>query len=110
MECTRQCWATKPWNEAESVENKAAIAEAILCNMLIQHNLPFLLMDHSPGVVCHAYPDSKIAKEVKCARTKATDVVKHAIRPAVHKCMASGVKSSQGFSLMMDKRAQTEVI
>ena len=43
------------WNEAESVGRKAARAEAILCNMLVEHNLPFLLMDHLPGVICHAF-------------------------------------------------------
>ena len=91
------------WNEAESVGRKAARAEAILCNMLVEHNLPFLLMDHLPGVICHAFLDSKIASEVKCARTKATSVVKHAIGPAVHKDMVASVKASPAFSLMMDE-------
>ena len=91
------------WNEAESVGRKAARAEAILCNMLVEHNLPFLLMDHLPGVICHAFPDSKIASEVKCARTKATSVVKHTIGPAVHKDMVASVKASPAFSLMMDE-------
>ena len=27
---------------------KAAKAEAILSNMLVEHNIPFLLMDHLP--------------------------------------------------------------
>ena len=91
------------WNEAESVGKKAARAEAILCNMLVEHNLPFLLMDHLPGVIFHAFPDRKIAKEVKCATTKATSVVKHAIGPAVHKSMVESVMSSPAFSLMMDE-------
>ena len=42
---------------------KSARAEVILANMLVEHNLPFLLMDHLPGVICHAFPD-------KSARTK----------------------------------------
>ena len=93
------------WNEAESVGRKAARTEAILCNMLVEHNLPFLLMDHLPGVICHAFPDSKIVhvSEVNCARTKATSVVKHAIGPAVYKDMVVSVKASPAFSLMMDE-------
>ena len=90
-------------NETESVGRKATRAEAILCNMFVEHNLPFLLMDYLPGVICHAFPDSKIASEVKCARTKATSVVKHAIGLAVHKYLVSSVKASPAFSLMMDE-------
>ena len=43
------------WNKAESVGRKAARAEAILCNMLVENNLPFHLMDHLPGVICHDF-------------------------------------------------------
>ena len=53
------------WSASESTSSKAARAEAILCNTLVEHNLPFLLMNHLPGVIVHAFPDSKIAKEVK---------------------------------------------
>ena len=52
---------------------------------------------------CHAFPDSKIASEVKCARTKATSVVKHSIGPAVHKDKVACAKASPVFSLMMDE-------
>ena len=60
-------------------------------------------MDHLPGVICHAFQGSKIASEVKCSRTKATSVVKHAIGPAVHKDMVASVKASPAFSLTMDE-------
>ena len=91
------------WNETESVSRKAARAEAILCNMLVEHNIPFLLMDHLPAVISHAFPDSKIAREIRCARTKATSVVKHALGPAAHRSMIEEVKSSPAFSIMMDE-------
>ena len=60
------------WATSENAATKAARAEAILANMLVEHNLPFLLMDHLPGVLRHPFPDSAIAKEMKCARTKST--------------------------------------
>ena len=82
---------------------KAAIAEAILSYMLVEHNIPFLLMDHLPAVISHAFPDSKIAREVKCARTKTTCIVKHALGPAAHENMTVGVMASPAFSLLMDK-------
>ena len=85
MSTVGQQTLTKAWSKELTVSMQAARAEAVLCNMLVEHNLPFLLMDHLPGVLSHAFSDSKIAKEVKCAGTKSTAVVKHAIAPAVHK-------------------------
>lgn len=67
---------------------KSARAEVILANMLVEHNLPFLLMDHLPGVICHAFPDSTRT------RTKTTAIVKHALAPASHAMMVSGVLAS----------------
>ena len=43
---------------------------------------------------------------LKCARTKATSVVKHAIGPAVHKDVVASVKASPAFSLMMDESTE----
>lgn len=86
-----------------STAAKSARAEAILANMLVEHNLPFLLMDHLPGVIRHAFPDSKIAKDIKSARTKTTAVVKHALAPASHASMVSGVLASPAYSLLMDE-------
>ena len=47
--------------------------------MLVEHILLFLLMDHLSSALRHAFPDSKIAKEVNFARTCNTAVVKHAL-------------------------------
>ena len=99
----RQRTLMSTWNASESTSSKAARAEAILCNILVEHNLLFLLMDHLPGVIVHAFPDSKIAKEVKCARTKSTAIDKHALAPAMHKAMIADVLISPAFSLMMDE-------
>ena len=121
---------TKAWSKEVTVSMQAARAEAILCNMLVEHNLPFLLMDHLPGVLSHAFPDSKIfllmdhlpgvlshafpdskiTKEVMCARTKSTAVVKHGIAPAVHKIMISMVNILPAFSLLMDESTDRGVV
>ena len=53
---------TKVWSKEATVATQAARAEAILCNMIVEHNLPFLVMDHLPGLLRHAFPDSKIAR------------------------------------------------
>ena len=89
---------------------QAARAEAVLCKMLVVHNLSFLLMNHLPGLLRHVFPDSNIAKEVKCARTKSTAVVKHAIAPSSRKTMISKVHLSPAFSLLMDESTDRGVV
>ena len=39
------------WSSTETMARKATRAEAILSNMLVEHNIPFLLMDHLPAVI-----------------------------------------------------------
>ena len=91
------------WRSSESSFSKATKGRGDLCNTLVEHNLPFLLMDNLPGVIVHAFPDSKIAKEVKCAKTKSTAVDKHTLAPAMHNAMIADVLISPAFSLMMDE-------
>lgn len=43
---------------------------------LVEHNLPFLLMNHLPQLLKAAAPDSNIVKAINCGRTKATLMTK----------------------------------
>lgn len=47
-------------------------AELKICVFLHEHNLPFLLADHLPKFIKSICPDSDIAKNINCSRTKAT--------------------------------------
>ena len=98
--CVGQQSLVSTWSACERLSSKAARTEVLLCNMVVEHNLPFLLMDHLPGLIVHAFPDSKILKEMKCARTKCPTVVKHALAPAIHKAMVADVLQSPAFPLM----------
>ena len=37
-------------------------AEAMMCNLLVEHNLPFAAADTFTKAVKHMFPDSKIAR------------------------------------------------
>ncbi|KAJ8915278.1 hypothetical protein NQ315_014786 [Exocentrus adspersus] len=54
--------------------NAVKKAELGLTIFLHEHNLPFLLMDHLILLLSVICPDSKIAKQLKCARTKTTNL------------------------------------
>lgn len=51
------------------------------------------------SLLVYAFPDSIIAKEVRCARTKSTAVTRNALAPAAHNIMIAKVKNSLVFSL-----------
>ena len=65
--------------------------------MLVEHNLSFLLMDKLPEVTVCAFHDSKIAKKVKCAKTKFTAIIEHPF--ATHTAMIADAVVFPEFSL-----------
>lgn len=56
-------------------------AELKMIMFLHEHNLPFFFMEHLPSFIRSVCPDSKIAKNVKCSRTKATAITKDCLTP-----------------------------
>ena len=46
-----------------------------------KHNLAFLTSDHATKLFPKMFPDSEIAKQFACARTKTTAIVKEALSP-----------------------------
>lgn len=51
-------------------------AEYKMIMFLAEHNLPFLIMDHLPKFMASVGCDSQILKNLKCARTKSTMILK----------------------------------
>ena len=78
---------------SSSGESQAAIkAEVRLTNFLVQHNLPIATADHLCPLFREIFPDSRIAKSYKCARTKAAAILNEAIAPQCHKYVADFCK------------------
>jgi hypothetical protein len=69
---------------------------------LAEHNLPFLYMEHGSKFCPHCFPDSNVAKELSCSRTKTTDIIKNVIGPYVRKNIASHLRESK-FSIIIDE-------
>ena len=51
-------------------------AETLMANFLIEHNLPFAIMDHFSELVPKMFPDSKVASSFACKRTKSTAIAR----------------------------------
>ena len=75
-------------------------AEYSLVMLLVMHNLPFLLMDFLSNLLRECCPDSKIAKDIKCGRTKARQLTKELGRRSLQSIVSDLQKTN--FSLIVD--------
>lgn len=64
-------------DEQKLMSKKVKECELKLTMLVIEHNLPMLLMDHLPKLLTSAAPDSAILKNVNCSRTKTTCLLKN---------------------------------
>ena len=63
------------------IEESVTRAEVLFANFVAEHNLSFYLADHFTHLTSVMFPDSKIAKSFRSARTKTTCVVTGALYP-----------------------------
>ena len=63
------------------VSTGATESEALWAMFVAKHNLPFLASDHANKLFPKMFPDSELAKQFSCGRTKTTAIVKEALAP-----------------------------
>ena len=91
------------------VRREAAIeAEVKFGYFLGKHHLNLCLADHAAKLFASMFPDSTIAKEFKCSRTKATAILK-VIAQDVWRGITKALGDSKYFSLQTDKTTDISV-
>ncbi|XP_068225057.1 protein FAM200C-like [Palaemon carinicauda] len=83
-------------------ESKVNEAELRLAAFITEHDLPMTVADHLPQLVNAMCPDSKIAKEIKCARTKVTALINHVTGEENKAKLINHLKENK-FSLIVDE-------
>lgn len=84
------------------LNNQIKMAEIKLSSFVIEHNLSFNIMDHLCEVIHTMFPDSEIAKNVKCKRTKTRAIINNVI--GAYSCdVITGILQKQKFSLLIDE-------
>ena len=68
---------------ANSLKEKTIQAEVLHTNFMVHHNLSFLTAEHLSSLYSKMFPDSKIARNFKCSRTKTTAISNEAMRPSL---------------------------
>ncbi|KAJ4946593.1 hypothetical protein JOQ06_024257 [Pogonophryne albipinna] len=77
-------------------------AEVKMSMLVAKQNIPFTFTDEINKSLKDMFPDSEIAKQYSCGRTKATQIVKGAIAPALDKEVTE-LCQKQPFGLMCDE-------
>ncbi|XP_067123238.1 zinc finger protein 862-like [Centruroides vittatus] len=84
-------------NQQEKLE-----AELKLAMFCVEHNLPIKIMDHLPKLIQSVCHDSNIAKDLKVARTKTTELIKEKLSAKSCEEMTSVLQNVK-FSLIIDE-------
>ena len=80
-ECSKQIsissmFAAKGASAEDGHTNKVTYAEALMVDFIAQHNLSLSVANSLPELIKSMCPDSSIAKDLKCARSKSTAMTK----------------------------------
>ena len=89
-------------------EESAIRKEVLFAYFLGKHHLAFQLGDHCTKLFKLMFPDSSIAKDFKCSRTKATAVLK-VIAQDCRKTISAAVREIKCFSLQTDETTDITV-
>ena len=93
---------TQMFAAASSAPDRVTKAEVIFSYFVAEHNLPMLVADHFSELVKVMFPDSQIAKDFGCRRTKTTHIINRAIAPAFDETITNMCKTEK-FSIMVDE-------
>ena len=70
-------------SSSSSLKEQVIRAELLHTNFMVHHNLLLLTAEHFSPLNAKMFPDSKIAKNIKCSRTKSTCVPNGAMKPTL---------------------------
>ena len=86
------------------IEDAVTRSEVLFANFIAEHNLSFSTTNHLSHLTHVMFPDSKIARAFKSARTKTTCIIKHAhfIDPVIQHCQ------NGPFSILCNEDSNTE--
>ena len=86
----------------QGASNAVKEAELRLAAFVAEHNLSFNIMDHFSDLLPKLCPDSTIASDIKCKRTKTKCIMTNALAPYFHSKLVHNLKNGH-FSLIIDE-------
>jgi hypothetical protein len=75
---------------SDSIPTQVTRAEILWANFLAEHQLSFKISDHASKLFKVMFPDSQIAKQFKCGRTKAKSILCESVAPNLQEHIVRG--------------------
>lgn len=110
------CFQVDTFFKKAPLKDEVKKAELRLCSFLSEHNIPFRAMDHLSDIVVKCFPDSEIAKEFSCKRTKAAAITYNILGPAFQKDLIEDILRSASpsgkavYSIIIDESTDVTTV
>ena len=107
QDCLSSCSGTNKvatyFQKKENVSEETKRAELMITAFIVDHNIPFRVMDHLSEVLPRAFHDSAIAKEFACKRTKATCLAYNVLGEEFKSAVVKDIMNTKHFSIIIDE-------
>lgn len=87
---------------SSTLEIQTKMAEIKIAGFLAEHHVSFNVLEHLPGLLKSAFPDSKIAENITLKRSKGSAVVRNVIGETENDYLARELTTSK-FSILTDE-------
>ena len=88
-------------HHSDSLSYQVSCAELYFARFVTEHILPFSVADHFNSLCSVMFPDSRIAAEFACARTKTAALITHALAPVANEPIVNACQE-QPFTILCD--------
>ena len=78
--------------KSDPLELQVRKAEVKMTGFIAEHNIPLAVADHLGRLFKDIFPDSKIAKNYACGKTKSTCILNRAIKPDIQSSLLEHIK------------------
>ena len=85
----------------DGLADQVMTSEIYFATFMAEHNVPFLAADHFSKLCKSMFPESKIAQQFACSRTKTTAIIKKALPPTFSDEVVQTCRTSP-FTLLCD--------
>lgn len=96
---------------SESIFSKRRLYKEAVLKIAVhvaEHNLSFNYMEHANKFYPHMFPDSDIASNLHCSRTKTTELIKNVIAPYVRNKLAMKMRTTM-FAIIIDETTDVSI-
>ncbi|KAK2715917.1 hypothetical protein QYM36_010478 [Artemia franciscana] len=106
---TNLCSSNVEFKKSVMLQKSVENAELKLSGFIAEHNLPFRVMEHLPGLLKNVFPDSVIAGKITCGRDKTRNIIVKKLAPDADQALSEKLQKCK-FSILLDESTDKSVV